>query len=178
LPFSISVRAVRGIFKYVATPPVSDQDICGPLSVDRQGDRRPDQGQSPVGHHPAGPFRPCLGPSGSRPRPRHLCRGRLRQDRPRLHRRRLATWRARGRRRRDRPPRYDGLAPAPALRRGSRNHRHRAPPMAAANRGGRFWPADRCRDALAHLRHAIRTAASTPRRPAPLAGRVGPRPCR
>ena len=98
--------------------------------------------------------------------------------RPHLFRGRLAAWWAWRRCRRSRATLHDGLPPPSACCRKLRNHRHRHPPLAAADRGGRFRAANGIRHPLARHRPSGNSFAGTRRWPPPLAARIDPVPCR
>ena len=115
-------------------------------------------------------FAPALAQAGLKPDRVIYRRGRRREDRPRLFRGRAcgtagwAPWSPKSRGSAD-----DRLAAASARRRRLGHDRHRHPPLATADRGGRFRAADGRRHPLARHGAALDAACRCPAS----AGRAG-----
>jgi hypothetical protein len=111
--------------------------------------------------------RPPL-PRQARKRPRHLPRSWGRQDRPRLHGRRIAPRRPRGRHRRGRPP---SMTASRRLQLAAEGAGSGSLCGAGGDRQRRRISANRpCDDALARLRNALNAATRSRRGSRPLAG--------
>lgn len=115
-------------------------------------------GQGSVVRYPARSFRACDRTGRPASGTGNLCRSRRRKIRSRLFRRGSSRrfWRCRCR---DCTAFDDGLTAASACRRKLRRHRHRHSPLASADGGNGFWPANRLRNPLAGVGPAVDTIA-------------------